>query len=183
MINKINLVPKEVNRIRNIGRTLTYLKMVSRAVAVGLALIVVLEYAWVFQIQNQLKKTNEQIDSLQATLQEQFPVEIKYLQDQRILQQANVIITKRKNYQGVLSSLYALLPSDVALSSLSFSNRVLIISTLSKDVQSMSTLFANVQKLGVDKSKVFGDIAMTDNKRNESGQYNTSWEIELLNAL
>lgn len=184
MINQINLVPRDVSQIGIVGKTIGYLKIVSRGIAVALVIIVVIEYIWVYQTKNQLAQINSQISSLNATLQEEFPVEVKYLRDQKVLQQAGGIVSKRKNYQNILAALYSFFPTGISVQGLSFSDQVLLLSARGSDVQAFSGVINNIQsKASSSDTKVFGNVALVDLRRTENGNYDFSLQMELLNPI
>lgn len=184
MINQINLVPRDVSQIGIVGKTISYLKIVSRGIAVALVVIVIIEYIWVYQTRNQLTQINSQITSLNASLLEEFPTEVKYLRDQKVLQQASGIVSKRKNYQNILAALYSFFPTGISVEGLSFSDRVLLLSAKGNDVQAFSGVINNIQtRANSADTKVFGNVALVDLRRMENGNYSFGLQMELLNPI
>ncbi len=183
MINQINLIPKDTHQISDTVRTIKILKIVSRGIAIAMAIVIVLEYTWVFKTKSDLDQIQNQISALQASLTEQFPVELRYLHDQQVLKQAGTVLNQRKDFQSVLSSLYTLLPAGVSIEGLNFSDRALLLTAKTADVQSFAAVLENVKTNSTANNKAFGDAVLGSARRSENGAYSFSLQLEVLNPL
>lgn len=179
MLKDLNLLPKSTKKIRRNNQVIFYLKWVSRVVVIVLFLVVAVEFAWVQITSLMVNQTKERIKNLQVEIQSQDELEGKYLFYQKVLNQANDQISKRKNFIEITNELFRYMPASVNIQTLSFVDSLLV---FQGNTQSYSALLTGLAQLkNTSDSEYFGNISVGDISRSPDGSYTFKLDIELKN--
>lgn len=176
-LTRVNLLPISVKEIRKTNERVGLLK---RICEVGLGVFVLLVmgcFGWFFLLNQQISAWKGRETEVTTQLRALSGQEVLYRRFLGVTSAVDQIIVGRRDFVGMLSEVYSLVPDGSFIGGLEFVEDGVLLAVTSRDVHEFSEVVARLNTVNSTNSS-FENIVLTGVSRSLDGRYDFGVELK-----